>query len=476
MKLNSIVLVDLFSKPPTREEFRFIFITDNELLEDKILKAGFLAVGIASEEQKKAFLDVIEEQQFTYLKDYYFISSSSFGVLGEVKKKIEELGFTALPDGWKIFKDNESRFIVNEDALKDALNAYIQKVRHSRKNTRQSQKPSIDVVSMNEVEEKPVQWLVMDYIPEGQITILAGDGGSGKTSAWISIVSSLSKGEPCFLIKDMIPEEFAEELPKKVLFFSAEDTLEHVIKPRLRQNDARMENLLSISITDERFDSVRFNSPFLEQLIAEHRPSLVVFDPIQAFIPPEMEMSKRNAMRNCLRPLIGYGEKYGCTFLIIVHTNKQSGLWGRKRIADSADIWDIARSVLMAGETKSRGIGYISHEKCNYGITGKTVLFSNSGGKVKFEGYTDQKDKDFILEGGYNARYAPQRKEAEELILDFLKNGGDKVSDLNEMAKAEGISERTLSRAKEELKKEKKISIHSVGYGKSKVFYIKSLL
>ena len=65
-------------------------------------------------------------------------------------------------------------------------------------------------------------------------------------------------------------------------------------------------------------------------------------------MPPEIRMGDRNAMRNCLAPLIGYGEKYGVTFLIVEHANKQSGVWGRKRIADSADIWDISRSVIMA--------------------------------------------------------------------------------------------------------------------------------
>lgn len=63
-----------------------------------------------------------------------------------------------------------------------------------------------------------------------------------------------------------------------------------------------------------------------------------------------------------LKPSDWPGEKYGTTFIIIVHTNKQVGLWGRKRIADSADIWDIARSVLIAGEAND-GLRYISQEK-----------------------------------------------------------------------------------------------------------------
>lgn len=39
-------------------------------------------------------------------------------------------------------------------------------------------------------------------------------------------------------------------------------------------------------------------------------------------------------------------------------------MWGRKRIADSSDIWDIARSVLIAGEA-GNNLRYLSQEKCN---------------------------------------------------------------------------------------------------------------
>lgn len=86
------------------------------------------------------------------------------------------------------------------------------------------------------------------------------------------------------------------------------------------------------------------------------------------------------------------GEKYGVTFMIVVHTNKQSGIWGRKRFADSADKWDIARSVLIAGEAKD-GLRYISHEKSNYGPQGSTVLYRLDSGTVKFQSYTDKNIK-----------------------------------------------------------------------------------
>lgn len=474
MKLNEAVLKDMFSNPPTRENFRFIFIVENEALEDQILTAGYFAVGITDEGQKAAFLRVVEDCQFSWMKDFYFIPSSKFGLIGEVKRQLESFGYVVLSDGWKIFKDKVDLFLINREELEQSLGTYTENVSRSAGGSQKPQPAASDVVCMADVEEKLVDWLVMDYMPKGQIIIMAGDGGSGKTSAWCEIAASISSGRPCFMVKNMIPEGFEADEPKKVLFFSAEDSLEHVLKGRLRKNGAMEENLLTIGISDDHFAEVKFDSPYLEELIKAHRPALVIFDPIQAFLPPNLEMSKRNSMRNCLRPLIGYGEKYGCTFLIVVHTNKQSGLWGRKRIADSADIWDIARSVFLVGETKEKGIRYISHEKCNYGMTGKTVLFSNETGKVEFKGYTDKKDKDFIYEMNFATRNAPQREEAKELILETLKDrdGEMLVSELNEIAEVIGFSSKTMERAKTDLKKEGKIDFYSTGKGHDKKHYI----
>lgn len=182
-------------------------------------------------------------------------------------------------------------------------------------------------------------------------------------------------------------------------------------------------------------------------------------------------------MRNCLAPLIGYGEKYGTTFLIVEHANKQSGVWGRKRIADSADIWDISRSVIMAGETNDPGIRYLSHEKSNYCPTGRTVLYCIDDEIAKFKAYADKKDKDFVTEADYTTRQKPQRDEAKEFILDFLKDGEKEVAELDEMAGAMSISKSAIKNAKADLKKDGQIKYRteSLGKGKGATHYISLL-
>ena len=300
---------------------------------------------------------------------------------------------------------------------------------------------------------------------------MAGDGGAGKTTAWCDIAGSVSSGRPCFLER-AIPEDFAVREPGKVLFFSSEDSPEYTLKSRLIKAGANLKNIFTISLKDERFAEIKFNSDLLEQLIAYHKPDLVIFDPIQSFIPPDIQMGQRNAMRSCLNPLIGLGEKYGTTFLVIVHANKQSGVYGRKRIADSADIWDIARSVMMIGNTAEQGIRYISHEKSNYGMTSDSVLFSINDGKIETKGYTTKKDREFVSESVYNVKQAPAKEAAKEFIIETLKEGQKEASELNELAQILGISKSAMREAKSDLKKEQIIKMKAVGFGSEKKWYV----
>ena len=327
------------------------------------------------------------------------------------------------------------------------------------------------LISLSDVEEKEAEWLVWEYMPKGQINIFAGDGGSGKTTSWCGLAAAVSNGTKVFFeAEDPNENPFVEREPQKVLFFSSEDSLEYTLKARLRKAGANLNNIYSASLRDERFSQIKFNSPILKDLIKEVKPALVIFDPIQAFIPPDIQMGQRNAMRNCLNPLIGLGEECGTTFLIIVHTNKRQGVYGRNRIADSADVWDIARSVLITGTTKDN-IRYLSHEKSNYGEPGRTALYTIEDGIAVFKEYCDKHDADFVKERDIATYQAPQRQNAEAFITDFLKNGKKPTAELDEAAKAAGISNATLSRAKTALRERGLMGMKSEGYGQNKAWY-----
>lgn len=318
-------------------------------------------------------------------------------------------------------------------------------------------------------QEKEAHWLVPEYIPCGALTTMAGDGGSGKTSVWVDLTAAISTGRRCFF--DPAPDDFAKTDPQKVVFLSAEDSVEIVLKKRLRAAGANMSNVLTASLQDERFKELKFNSPLLKQMIESVKPALVIFDPLQGFIPEGVNMGSRSDMRGLLSPLIGVGENTGTAFLLIVHTNKRSGVYGRNRIADSADIWDYSRSVLIVGKTPD-GTRYLSHEKSNYCEPGQTVLFDIQDGLPVFQERSDLHDCDFVRQSDFENREAPQRSEAEGFIYEFLRSGKRPTAELDDAAKARGISRSSLSRAKTKLKKDGSIDYKAEGFGNSKQWFI----
>ena len=320
-------------------------------------------------------------------------------------------------------------------------------------------------------EEEP-SWLVEGWIPEGQITLLAADGGTGKTTLWCNLVAALSSGRPCLLDSPDVKRE-----PLKVAFFSTEDSVKKKLKRQLRQAGANEDNILTTDFSSGGGDALRelkLGSDRLREVIANFRPALCVFDPIQGFLPSRVNMGSRNEMRDCMAPLIALGEEFGTAFFIVCHTNKRMGASDRSRLADSADLWDVARSVLMMGYTGEPGQRYLSHEKNNYADRQETLLLSfGEGGQLVKEGTTWKRDREFMQEA-VTQRSAPQREECKAFLLEKLGERGNSMAskELENLAKAAGYSRATIRRAKDELKDSSAIVYKNTGNGNNKVWTV----
>lgn len=320
-------------------------------------------------------------------------------------------------------------------------------------------------------EEIEPEWLIPNRMPKGQIVLLGADGGTGKTSIAVDTVAGISSGRRCFLDDFEVNRE-----PQLTAFLSTEDSVSQKLKRKLREAGANMDNVLCPDFSADKDGLLRdfkFGTEMMADFIECYKPALVIYDPLQGFTPVTVNMGQRNQMRDCLAPFIGLGEKYGTTFLILCHTNKRKNSFGRDRIADSADLWDIARSVLMCGYTDQPGQRYLSHEKSNYGELSETILFSIKDGAVVEEGRSWKRDREY-QEAGTSQNSAPKRHDCVDWILCRLEaeNGVMRIRDLETAAKDEGFTSKIIRQAKEELKEQDRIYYRSVGFGNEKTWMV----
>lgn len=129
----------------------------------------------------------------------------------------------------------------------------------------------------------------------------------------------------------------------------------------------------------------------------------------------------------------------------------------KARLADSSDIWDIARSVLMMGRDKNSEKLYLSHEKSSYSAPARTALLHIEQAQVEgvktavavFDSRTDKKDADFVEER--RVRTAQTKEDTAQAILNVLaesKLGSMPSTQLRaEVMKEMGCSEPTYKRA-----------------------------
>ena len=305
-----------------------------------------------------------------------------------------------------------------------------------------------------DVPMQSVAWLVPQLLPLGEVSLLGADGGTGKGIWQAQLIAYVTAGRT---------SGFFPQPPEKtgsVLLFSGEDDPGKVLKARLTAAGADMSRVMVVT-SDAYF--ARTGSPLcipdtsFAKYVGKAAPALVIIDPLQSFLPAGVEMASRNQMRSALLPLKALCARHGCAALISMHTNKRANVSGRARLADSSDIWDIARSVLMMGRDKNSEKLYLSHEKSSYSAPARTALLHIEQAQVEgvttavavFDSRTDKKDADFVEER--RVRTAQTKEDTAQAILNVLaesKLGSMPSTQLRaEVMKEMGCSDRTYIRA-----------------------------
>ena len=297
---------------------------------------------------------------------------------------------------------------------------------------------ALKLINMQDVEVEEVKWLIYPFIPYGKITIIQGDPGEGKTTLVLQIIARLTKGE------SIVNEEAKE--PINVIYQTAEDGLADTIKPRLLSADADCSKVLVI---DDKDTPLTMRDVRLEQAIVETNAKLVVLDPIQGFLGADVDMHRANEIRPVMKHISELAEKYKCAIILIGHMNKSSMGKSAYRGLGSIDFQAAARSVLIVGRIKDEPeIRVVCQTKSSLAPEAKSLAFrlSEENGFEWIGEYDVMADD--LLSGSAKGK---KKQMAMEFLENTLADGQMPYTELLELAKQKGISEKTLRNAKDEL-------------------------
>ncbi len=291
-----------------------------------------------------------------------------------------------------------------------------------------------------DVSSMPVRWLWYPYIALGKITLLQGDPGDGKSTMMLNLIAALSSGTN-------LPDGTPLSRQYRVIYQCSEDDAADTIKPRLEGFGAECRNIAFIK--EETNAGLTLDDERIRLAISEFKPTLVVIDPIQAYIGSDSDLQIAGRARKLMRRIGLWASSYDCAIVLIGHMNKKEGGKDLYRSLGSIDIVAAARSVLLVErEQLEPHIRAVHQIKNSLAPIGKTIYFEICP------------ETGFRWGMSYNSTPADQKKEiiikqpkskhelAAEIIRKELENGDVESKTMQAVLAKHGIGEKTIQEVK----------------------------
>ena len=309
--------------------------------------------------------------------------------------------------------------------------------------------PNLNLINMEQVEVENIDWLLYPFIPFGEVTIVQGDPGEGKTTMVLQIIAKLTKGEavlPSGSDEPALEEKTMDLEPVNVIYQTAEDGLGDTIKPRLLSAGADCSRVMVIDDDDQ---ALTMMDARLEEAIIQTKARLVVLDPIQGFLGTDVDMHRANEIRPLMKRVAVLAEKYHCAIILIGHMNKNSNGKSSYRGLGSIDFQAAARSVLIVGRIKDEPeIRVVCHVKSSLAPEGKSIAFRlDKDTGFEWIGEYDISADD-LLSGDNRGQ---KIHAAKEFLQEVLASGSVAQTKVAEEAESRRIKKKTLWNAKKEL-------------------------
>ena len=303
----------------------------------------------------------------------------------------------------------------------------------------------VPMLCYEDIEQTSVEWLWFPYIPFGKLTIIQGNPGEGKTYFAMMLTAACTNRK---LFPNMEDIE-----PFNVIYQTAEDGMGDTIKPRLMEAGA---DLSRVMVIDDSEEALTLSDDRIEKAVRQNHVRLVIIDPVQAFIGVDVDMNRANEVRPVFRKLGMIAEKTGCAIVLIGHLNKSSGTQSTYRGLGSIDIMAAVRSLIFIGKVrKNPTTRVLIHEKSSLAPPGETMAFK-LGDEEGFRwvgAYEISADE--LLDGKEGKATETKLERGAKLIRELLADKKEiSIRELDEKAKEQGISGRTMRDVRSRMKNE----------------------
>lgn len=311
----------------------------------------------------------------------------------------------------------------------------------------------------SEVEVEDTRWAWRDRIPLGALTLLAGRQGLGKSTLLTRLAADLSCGR---LQGDLHGEAVT------VLMASFEDS-PSTVAARLLAADADRDRVVELGLTEAGQPdllTLPADAGLIAEAVREHGARAVIVDPVMAALSGRVNSYRDQDVRRALAPFAQLAAEADLAVIGVLHLRKGAAVEVLDRISGSVAFTAAARSVLafgqepgMADDSPDR---VLAHAKSNLGPLASSLSYrvepvtvEAGGSEIQTVRLASNGECDLTASDLLASPVATDRSEVEvaaEWLADELADGKWRESRaVKAAAKAAGISERTLQRAKQRL-------------------------
>lgn len=304
-------------------------------------------------------------------------------------------------------------------------------------------------VLLADIEPEEVDWIWYGRLARGKLTILEGRPDEGKTSLALDLAARVSTGAP-------MPGSTTRRAPAGVVVVSAEDGLADTIRPRLEAAGANL-TLTLAARSDESPSLDPHGLQWLRKACARVDAALVILDPLVALMPGAIDAHRDQDVRRMLRPLRALGEDCRVAVLAIRHLRKAMAASVKDAGGGSVGIGAAARVVMLAAPDPDHPDDrhhVLARVKGNLTAPWPSVTYELVGaaGTVRVEwGGESTQTAETLLAAVGDAEDPGAVDAAMALVREVLADGPVASSQLDRAARAAGVAERTLRRARARL-------------------------